>query len=185
MRIPRSAFTNIDKFRENWRSEDFRKRLVRAYEQVEEDLNTNSLVVYSGPRDKLPERHFYMLCNPYVCLLHPGHGRWFYRPGCLYLGDYDASEERKWEEMISRNRLSKYIDMVGVIQVPHHGSRHNYNKEIADLDCVFVISAGHNNRYRHPHNSVVDDILLKNRILFIVNEQKQTAVRFNVCQHKK
>lgn len=45
-----------------------------------------------------------------------------------------------------------YVEYIGCIQVPHHGSRYSYNHGLSELvRCqYYVISAGEKNSFRHP-----------------------------------
>lgn len=183
--VDRSDFKNIEAFKEKWvRGEyDYRERLAEAYKSVAGNLNTNSLVVYSGVKRALPKLYWRVkkievYVNNYCCesIVHA--------PGCLYLGDYDLSGKLKWKELMCNSMIANYIDYMGMIQVPHHGSRLNHDHRIADFNSVFIISAGSSNRYRHPSVKVVMDILKKDRKLIIVNEDEDALVRFEVglCQ---
>lgn len=60
--------------------------------------------------------------------------------GCLYMGDYDASGNYKWKELYEA--YDTYWENIGCIQIPHHGSKHNYNSKLAQLDAFYVMSAG-------------------------------------------
>jgi len=78
------------------------------------DINSLSLTVYSGPY-KVKTRS---------------------RLGCLYTGDYNT---KKYFSNLhyAYNLVWKYI---GVVQVPHHGSWHNYNEKLLKEDVLAVVS---------------------------------------------
>lgn len=53
--------------------------------------------------------------------------------------------------------ISKNVDSIEVIQIPHHGSRTGINKAIIEAVApqLAVISVGKNNRYGHPNKEVL------------------------------
>ena len=67
------------------------------------------------------------------------------------------------------------------MQVPHHGSIHNFNIDIFNffpkINALFI-SAGEKNRYRHPSGKVVKDILRTGRFLRLVTENKSSMLQF-------
>ena len=56
-------------------------------------------------------------------------------------------------------------DSVDILQVPHHGSKTGMDQEILDRvkPGLAVISVGKNNKYKHPHESIIT-LLQKNRV---------------------
>jgi beta-lactamase superfamily II metal-dependent hydrolase len=86
--------------------------------------------------------------------------------GCLYFWDYEAKGEQKWAQFI--NHYKNYWDYVGVVQIPHHGSKYNYNRQINQNNPkLSIISSGIKNRYRHPHASTLKRYYL--RLWFAIN----------------
>lgn len=152
------------------------KRIYQKY--APGSLNSNSLVVYSGPlmpdhRQIRPYRFFM------PDLTEPQSGRRTgYPDGCLYLGDYDAGTKENWDALTGE--LSAYMPSVGTVQVPHHGSMHNYNEELSCGQFVLIISAGYQNKYKHPHTKVLKDMLMKKVIHFWVTEQAGSMVQFQI-----
>lgn len=94
------------------------------------------------------------------------------------MGDYDAAGSEKWEQL--QRAYSKYWKYVGCVQLPHHGSKYNFNDNFVDLDAFFVISAGFSNRFHHPHASVVKALLLSHKTLFVVTEQAGSSVHLQI-----
>lgn len=144
-------------------------RIKEIYRKIPGGYNVNSMTLYSGP----VRHHKRQIAHPYY--LHPCCFCYCSKPsGCLYTGDYDASGEQKIKSL-----KSSYYDLwenIGCLQIPHHGSRHNYNSEFSTLNSFFVISAGRSNRYRHPHSKVVKNLMFNNRYPFIVTEDSASAV---------
>lgn len=98
--------------------------------------------------------------------------------GCLYTGDYDANakDEQKVKEL--KRKYKRCWPYLGVIQVPHHGSKYNYNTKLIKRGLACVISAGTKNRYKHPSKRVISDISNKGDC-YIVTE-KGGGLRFDI-----
>lgn len=150
-----------------------REIIKAAYKSVKGSFNTNSMTLYSGNGDEVSRQ--YLLHRTCLRSRCPGNS---YPAGCLYTGDYDASGKDKWVKL--RKAYDTYWDNIGCVQIPHHGSRHNYNRELATCNANFVISAGRTNRYQHPHGLVVKDLLLHQRDVYLVTEDISSEVRFIV-----
>lgn len=76
-----------------------------------ENLNEYSMVLWSGRRD---------LCY-----------------GCLYTGDYNA--KKYYKELA--NIYGRLRSSTDIIQIPHHGSIHNFRQEICSQNSIHVVSA--------------------------------------------
>lgn len=160
-----------------WRSGilDDRKKIKEAYAEIKGSLNTNSMTLYSGKKSfELGQR---IACIPYDRCWN-GCYSGVTGVGCLYLGDYDARGTRKWEDL--HNAYKEYWNNIGCVQIPHHGSKHNYNCELAKLDAYCIISAGESNKYQHPHSFVTKDLLLNGRFPYIVSNRKCSEVKLVV-----
>lgn len=96
--------------------------------------------------------------------------------GCLYTGDYDAKDKERVDGLKIKYKYC-WPDL-GVIQVPHHGSKHNYNTELIHRGLSCVISAGTKNRYKHPNKKVVSDI--SNRGECYIVTEKGDGLRFDI-----
>ena len=85
------------------------------------------------------------------------------------MGDYNAKGTRKWNEF--EKGFKQYFYCIGIIQIPHHGSRHNYNPKLNFKPRLFsIMSAGIHNKFRHPHGSTLKQIILHDGIPIIVTE---------------
>lgn len=137
----------------NSKSGNIINQFKECYKKAFGDLNTYSLVVYSGA------------ANTDRKLTHMS--------GCLYTGDANLNRERFTETirgMINKN----YLNNIGLIQIPHHGSLLSYNakvlKEIGENCNYFFLSHGLENAYGHPAQLIIEDMILNNKILMCVNE---------------
>lgn len=77
-------------------------------------INSLSLTVYSGPYK----------------------GKTKGKIGCLYTGDFNA---KKYFSNL-RHAFHQVWENIGVIQIPHHGSWHNYNEKILAQNVLAVVS---------------------------------------------
>ena len=142
-----------------------RNKIKCCYEKIKGSFNTNSMTLYSGPERRVITQYVgqsinnrcYWPCNQKMA-------------GCLYMGDYDASGKYKWKEL--NTAYGTYWNNIGCVQIPHHGSKYNYNHELAKLNAYYVMSAGAKNKYDHPHGMVIKDLLFKGHFPYIVTEYK-------------
>ena len=151
-------------------------------------FNTNSMTLYSGDiLGKSYQKYVgqkYMRCYCKGCY-NCGDLK---MSGCLYTGDYDMSDDNKFFTLIKsyENRLNKGLlnksieDFVGCIQIPHHGSKNNYNANISVYNTYYVISAGARNMYGHPHSFVIKSLLLNDTNPLVVTEEADSAVYFRI-----
>jgi competence protein ComEC len=112
----------------------------------------------AGPRLLAPTRRTLTVGTTTVALLPPlpnattqnlasvgallSYGRF----SVLFAGDAEPRQLAWWLRQ-------RYVPRVTVVKVPHHGSRNGTTAAFARATrpAVAVISAGRNNRYRHPH----------------------------------
>lgn len=146
-----------------------RENIKNSYKAVKGSFNTNSMILYSGMKERCYGQSVVKsICYRCCCNCNPKN------VGCLYMGDHDASGKYKWKELI--NAYATYWNNIGCVQIPHHGSKHNYNKELAKLDAYYIISAGMNNSYQHPHSLVIKDLLFNGNFPYIITENKSSEL---------
>lgn len=65
------------------------------------------------------------------------------------------------------------IDDIGVIQIPHHGSIGNYQRDLIfkNVKECFINCPTVNNRGWHPNKKVVDDIIQQKRKSYTLTEE--------------
>lgn len=162
----------------NVKDEDYKdtiKKLKEIYEKMSKnnDLNETSMILYSGPR--MYDRgicwleHYnlrnanYLWPNSFISRRLPS--------GCLYTGDINLNKNDLVENI--NKSLHKVSQFIGTLQVPHHGSKHNFNESILrikNLSCV-IFSFGTENRYGHPAFLVLES-MVRNRVLpYFVTER--------------
>jgi len=156
-------------------------------------INSNSMVVYSGARCTNTGCHpvgihFYVNhhCAHHCdwCRMYHSHisdkASWddFFKCGCLYTGDFDANGSKKWTSL--KERYKDYWNNIGLMQLPHHGSRYSFNREIAMMNAIFFVCAGYRNAYGHPHDSVVNFMQLTGNPFYWVNEEPISCLEFEI-----
>lgn len=145
-----------------------RKRdLKQIYKQMEGGINQNSLLVYSGPTGVKGVA----LQN---CLLNDRFWPFDHASGCFYTGDYDCTDLR---QVLSS--LGKRKDLIGTIQIPHHGSKKSWDDRLVlnSGQCYFI-QCGSKNIYGHPAMSVIQSVYANDpyACVAIVQEFASTAI---------
>lgn len=139
---------------------------IRAYQKIfgKNQMNANSLVVYSGFKEfpLIPLRSY----SPFI---HKTS-----KAGCLYLGDYNAKEDEKYEQI--KKAFNPYWDLIGTVQIPHHGSNHNFNQKLAWRGSISVVSAGNHKVYRHPHARTIKEIIARGSIPCIITDNPSSRL---------
>lgn len=157
----------------------YKNKIVDAFDMVPGSFNTNSMVLFSGCKNdniRQYEVNRYDSCECHCYAKYPcRHCRHFsWGNGCLYFGDYDAQGRWKWKSLKSAYR--EYWNYIGCLQIPHHGSKHNYNTEITTINALNVISVGKDNRFKHPHSQVLRNLLFNHQEIRIVTEDRFSQV---------
>ncbi|MBQ8625388.1 MAG: MBL fold metallo-hydrolase [Agathobacter sp.] len=168
---------NNDELKEIWEKNDATEmgRVKKVY-AMWKGHNIYSMTLYSGLKASS--------CNQYLAPTY----RWCYYPikgfgyyikevGCLYTGDYEAKKPDEWKELSDAYR--DVWDYIGCVQIPHHGSIHNYHDKFADIDAFFMVSAKYGD-IKHPASYVIKHLLLNDRPLFVVTEKKISRIDLRV-----
>lgn len=150
--------------------EDNRKKIWTAYSKIDGNINENSLFLYSGPQLQSVTR--------YNC----HYLDYYYRrsinrlPGCIFTGDGDLN-------IVSISKTFKhYMDKVGTIQIPHHGSKASFNdNDFKAGELICPVSVGDNNTYSHPSGYVLASLLQNRNRPIIVSERASSVL----AQHWK
>ena len=92
---------------------------------------------------------------------------------CLYTGDFDSvGNDSLW------NRFTKtYVySSIGTVQIPHHGSKHNWRQEFLDgAPRRYFISVGTTNTYHHPDFWVVKEVCDARSHVDVITEKDGTG----------
>ena len=154
-----------------------KKTIKDIYKGLSGGINENSMFLYSGPLYKKDldihfwRRRYWLKClyweHPYYCTDHYNT----YRVACLYTGDGDLNK------VDVRSVYKQYWDLIGTIQIPHHGSLPSFNEKVLDgRRFICPISVGKNNSYGHPSQKVISEILLHESYPILVTEDIDSAL---------
>lgn len=167
------------------------KQIQNAYKKLDKDdgLNLSSLIVYSGGY----YNRYNCITTTNCCGVHHIIDYHFYRhilcvnEGCIYLGDTNLNQNRLIDDL--KYKLKELSKHVGIIQIPHHGSRKNFNNDIFTLndDIIFCfVSYGSKNDYGHPSISMLSKLRTEGKIVFEVTENKCSYLsqRLNDIKHE-
>lgn len=177
----------------------YRKELASAYKAfANKDRNKDSMVLYSGPAVGQKPFHWCFL-EPYENSLLSFEDRFeprfftkyrmsfAYSPyfrrksGALYTGDIDLKQKCGVQKVIEKikERLDSVGGALGLIQIPHHGSKYNFTSDIFSIFddvLIFYYSFGTKNRHGHPYNGIRFEMYNHNRILFEVFENPLSGI---------
>lgn len=165
-----NSFEDLSELGEVWRRADkkTKKAINDAYAEIEGSHNPNSMTLYSGTEEIRGRQR---LMNNCCCKCYYNDT---IKNGCLYTGDYDASKKECFDKL--KEIYNNYWKNIGCVQIPHHGSIYSYNTGFSEMSSLFVISAGQNNKFFHPHSFVINDLLLNNHYPFVVTEKKDSEI---------
>jgi len=141
----------------------FRREISNAFKSAVNDFHANSLLLYSGC-DNTAELYAYSGVRSCgfkrngACKFLEKTDKtylpkcWMFTNavGCLYTGDFTANQY--WDQLESG--FENEWETIGCIQIPHHGSKHNYDKRFLEMSPWHVVSAGKCSKYHHPHKEV-------------------------------
>ena len=133
-----------------------RRELRKVYNSLNGTVNENSMLVYSGPSN-----NDYQL-TPCSCLGIECDSNCNLKPGCIYTGDCD------FNKVTLNQAFKQYINTVGVVQIPHHGSKDSFNIKAIDSinssqSLICPVSFGTTNRYKHPSREVINSLVLSSK----------------------
>lgn len=141
-----------------------KKLLIKAYGEVESDLNKTSLILYSGPnryQDGDDENTAYI---SYLPIFYP------YEPvkhfaGCLYTGDADLNEPNLISDL-SKRLSSGLTNNISTLVAPHHGAIGNFHAGILDLmpNLQSTVFSYGDNTYGHPSDAVIAQVVGYNHL---------------------
>ena len=162
-----------------------REILKDCYNPLQKDPNNTSLVAYHGPVDEY--RSDFTATGNYGLFFNgsrqfspsmesePQNYVHENRMGQFLTGDIDLNYELG--QLVEHYK--DYLDKILISQIPHHGSRKSWNKEILDViqNCShWVASSGISNQYGHPHINVAHDISKRKCCFCWCNQRKEFII---------
>lgn len=125
------------------------------YNSLQGKINENSLVIYSGPITE-NERCNSIWRSNFSNNIDISHSIIRGKIGCIYTGDVNLNK------LDITKTYGKKWNMVGTVQIPHHGAEKNFNPNFLNAETLFCpISFGVENTYGHPSYKVINDILIR------------------------
>ncbi len=171
--------------------ERYRTHINKVYNKVFPSTNASSLCVYSG---MLPsEQNSYSRTFSFITsTLFPDCSNRTYLnkcDGCLYTGDSVMDGVKHLEKTkYVLTSIENWIDHLGILQIPHHGSKYNFGKQAIGLikqkchmnqklPILCFASFGSHNRYGHPSDALISELLASDFVFTGITEDKATTLR--------
>jgi len=153
------------------KNRELRKKIKKIYNELEGDINSNSLVVYSGPFNLRRCKFFLDICFLDI-YFNEKKPIFVYtstncqEPGCIFTGDANLNT------INLKNYFGKFWRYISTIQIPHHGSKRSFSDNfLGRKRFICPLSFGVNNPFGHPYKEVIDLILEKGSIpIFVTNK---------------
>lgn len=132
--------------------------------------NSYSMTLFSGIEELGVSHCVSKRCNSVFCRCRC----YDHTPNFLYTGDFEPNRKtgrNTFVELMKKRLESLNLwDTISGIQVPHHGSRNNFNNELYHYPCVGYISVGSKNRHGHPNVDTLINIQKNGCSPIIVSE---------------
>lgn len=140
------------------------KNIIRKiYKEVSGNINENSLVVYSGPTVNVQS-------NFVLAPFYPHY--WHHvleKVSCIFTGDSN------FNIINVKDVFSNKWDLVGTVQVPHHGSKKDFNENfLLGSRIICPISFGTENTFGHPNIKAIETIINNGCIPKLITENADT-----------
>lgn len=175
--------------------EDNFEEITQVYKSVlgKSEQNIYSLVLYSGP---ICQQKFNINCYTYGNNVINNYRAFFsgngdrcivigipyFNMGAVYVGDLKLKDFHQ----IQKARVYDCVkDNVGFIQIPHHGSKDNFDEQIFGIfpmSKIYFACAGINNSYGHPSQRVLDEIIAHRKKCYIVTEDINSELIIEGCE---
>lgn len=148
-----------------------KKKIVHdIYDSLSGKINQNSMLVYSGPLNStfsLTHISNLFSLRYYLSMIGPE------RVACIYTGDSDLNK------MSLQSIFNADWNLVGTIQVPHHGDIKCFSGSFLDgQPYICPISFGLTNSYAHPSSRVISKIIARDGYpVYVTEDFRSTYVQ--------
>ncbi len=157
----------------NYILEEKEKNIIKKVykrKEINGNINENSMFLYSGPPCKKDLYKHFRRGKGWCHLdsfYHPCHS---HRVACLYTGDGDLNK------VDVKKIYTKYWDLIGTIQIPHHGSSASFNVNVLHTGRFLCpMSVGNTNPYGHPSQRVIAEILSNRCFPILITEDADST----------
>ena len=144
--------------------------------------NSYSMTLFSGMENHNSNKVYcFAFCRkPHCCCrdFECCYERRVCSPNFLYTGDFEPNLRKMRKSYVEL--MKEHLDRLGLwdtirrIQVPHHGSRYNFNNTLYEHVCKGYISAGSKNVHGHPNADTLVNIQNNCCIPIVVNEDPKS-----------
>lgn len=151
------------------------KIFQRIYDELDGEINQNSMLVYSGPSYKSTFPRIECFTSGYG-YLSPFYFRHLIgsdnRMACVFTGDADLNITH------IKDIYEGLWEYVGTIQISHHGDLKTFNEnDLSDgRSYICPISFGKTNTYGHPSSLVIAKILSRHSYPIYVTEDPTSVL---------
>lgn len=129
--------------------------------------NSYSMTLFSGTSSSVVENHCRM--SPACCKHHYCPAPYCCNPNMLYTGDFEPNYVKGLQ-----NYYGQWWDKIATIQIPHHGSKYNYEKKLYEYPVKGFVSVGNGNSFHHPDIDTLIEIQNQGCHPIIVTEDKSS-----------
>ncbi|PNK59499.1 MBL fold metallo-hydrolase [Psychrobacter sp. FDAARGOS_221] len=142
--------------------------LHSIYDKLAGKINENSMLLYSGPdlsNNSDSYKPYHTKSCKYLSFSLNGFYTCLCMSGCIYTGDSDFHCYKL------KDIYPDYVDFVDVIQVPHHGSKNDFDLQALEgfSNTILPISHSTTSKY-HPAATVVKELIINGFNVVSVNE---------------
>jgi len=138
------------------------KNINNIYKKVCETNSSNnaSMIIFSG---------LYIALRTFVLAFY-GHCYFSMDEACLYCGDIGLNQKNIIDDITGKLGFS--CNHIGLIQVPHHGSKASFSDDIYKINtrCDYFFLSYGNHRYDFPSRKVLLSMVNNHKRLFLINE---------------
>lgn len=129
--------------------------------------NSYSMTLFSGTLENTMKNHCRMCPD---CLKHHCcHTPFCCNPNILYTGDFEPNHVQGLQ-----NYYGHWWNKIAAIQIPHHGSKNNYEENLYEYPLKGFVSVGNNNSFCHPDIDTLIKIQNQGCHPIIVTEDKSS-----------
>ena len=143
-------------------------RIKNVYKNLSGNINDTSLVVFSG-----------MCLNfiPYIFFSYQPGRYEMYKTGlnCIYYGDVNTDKDILYNRLMKR--LQNLYATIQTIQIPHHGSKHNFRPTIINPGSISIVCTDSNHKKQyHPDPTVIVEIVNAGSFLHQVTDNVNSII---------
>lgn len=165
----------------NLENTTLKNKMKNIYDKLQGKINENSMLLYSGPdlsNDLRKYQYFHLshhktlLINSnfcYTCLC---------MSGCIYTGDSD------FKCFKLKDIYAGYVDHVDIIQIPHHGSKYDFDLQALEGFSRTIMPVSHKTTSsKHPDAEVVKELIINGFKVVSVNEKEESEFQQRIFSY--